>query len=148
MRVGPVSRTDMLPEPVAVGLSVRQPWAELILSGRKTIEVRTWRTRYRGRLWLHAGRRVEREACEVYGFPNRQLAVGSLVGCVDVEDCFGFDEQTWQALSLEHLNLVPFEKRFVGWVLRNPRRIAPIPYRGALGLMKIPLHLVGWNSRV
>ena len=31
-------------------LSIRQPWAELILQGRKTIELRTWKTSYRGLL--------------------------------------------------------------------------------------------------
>ena len=31
-------------------LSIRQPWAELIMQGRKTLELRTWRTNYRGAL--------------------------------------------------------------------------------------------------
>jgi ASCH domain len=40
-----------------VALSIKQPWAELILLGRKTIEVRSWSTNFRGLLALHTGKR-------------------------------------------------------------------------------------------
>ena len=39
-----------------LALSIRQPWAELILQSRKTIELRSWDTDYRGYLWLHTGK--------------------------------------------------------------------------------------------
>ncbi|WP_084604451.1 ASCH domain-containing protein [Desulfonatronum thioautotrophicum] len=45
----------MTTDPVQIALSIRQPWVELILPGHKTIEVRSWPTRHRGPLWLHAG---------------------------------------------------------------------------------------------
>jgi hypothetical protein len=35
-------------------LSVRQPWASLIVNGFKDVENRTWPTRYRGRILVHA----------------------------------------------------------------------------------------------
>jgi ASCH domain len=35
-------------------LSVRQPWADWILSGRKRVEHRSWRTHVRGRILIHA----------------------------------------------------------------------------------------------
>ena len=38
-----------------VALSVRQPWAWAIVSGYKDVENRTWKTNYRGDLWIHAG---------------------------------------------------------------------------------------------
>ena len=45
-------------------LSVRQPWAWALLYGGKTIENRTWPTRHRGRIWIHASER-ERDAAVV-----------------------------------------------------------------------------------
>ena len=33
-------------------LSVKEPWASLIRSGKKTIETRTWNTNYRGKLLI------------------------------------------------------------------------------------------------
>jgi hypothetical protein len=35
-------------------LSIRQPWAGLILSGRKRVENRSWPTRHRGLLAIHS----------------------------------------------------------------------------------------------
>ncbi len=61
-------------------LSIRQPWAELILQGRKTIELRTWHTSYRGPLLIHAGAKIEREACVAYGLDPHALVRGALVG--------------------------------------------------------------------
>ena len=40
-------------------LSIRQPWAWLIVNGYKDIENRTWSTDFRGRIYLHAGKRVK-----------------------------------------------------------------------------------------
>lgn len=35
-------------------LSIRQPWASLICRGTKDVENRTWKTKYRGKLLIHA----------------------------------------------------------------------------------------------
>ena len=45
-------------------LSVRQPWAWALLYGGKTIENRKWPTRHRGRIWIHAPERENRDAIE------------------------------------------------------------------------------------
>jgi hypothetical protein len=39
-------------------ISIRQPWAELILRGVKTIECRSRPTRVRGQLWIYATQRL------------------------------------------------------------------------------------------
>ena len=38
-------------------LTLHQPWASLVAVGVKTIETRSWSTKYRGRLAIHAGAR-------------------------------------------------------------------------------------------
>jgi len=45
-------------------LSIRQPWAWLIVNGWKDIENREWSTRFRGRLLIHAGKQIESDAVE------------------------------------------------------------------------------------
>ena len=40
-------------------LSIRQPWAWLIVNAYKDIENRTWSTDFRGRVYVHAGKRVK-----------------------------------------------------------------------------------------
>jgi hypothetical protein len=40
-------------------LSIRQPWAWLIIAGHKDVENRSWTTTYRGPLLIHAARRPD-----------------------------------------------------------------------------------------
>ncbi|MGH8866654.1 MAG: ASCH domain-containing protein [Actinomycetes bacterium] len=62
-------------------LSVRQPWADDLVRGRKTVENRSWRTTHRGPLLVHAARTDARP-----GVPA-DLPRGALVGVVTVVDC-------------------------------------------------------------
>lgn len=48
-------------------LSVKQPWASLIASGRKSIETRTWQTSYRGPLLICAGKSPDMDAIVRFG---------------------------------------------------------------------------------
>src|SRR5687767_704551 len=73
-------------------LSVRQPWAELILVGRKRYELRSWRTSHRGPILIHAGLRIETEAVAFAGLHEKALTTGALVGVVELVDCHLFTE--------------------------------------------------------
>lgn len=120
-------------------LSIRQPWAELILSGRKTIETRTWRTSHRGVIAVHAGWIVEEGMCAHYGLDAAALARGGLIGTVEVSDVVDFTPDTWRALR--HRHLVPDDDPGgrVGWLLVHPRRLSRlIPLRGLPGLFPLP----------
>ena len=39
-------------------ITLWQPWASMVAAGEKTVETRTWRTSYRGRLAIHAAKYV------------------------------------------------------------------------------------------
>jgi hypothetical protein len=68
-------------------LSIRQPWAWLIVTGYKDIENRSWRTNYRGPLLIHAGRAIDPTSldqiksvclvCDVAGARARGWRTGS-----------------------------------------------------------------------
>jgi hypothetical protein len=120
-------------------LSIRQPWAELILQGRKTIELRTWQTNHRGRIAIHAGQTVKEAACAAYGLDPASLVRGAWVGTVEIVDMMPLDDQLWEALRDQHLALGAFPGDLVGWRLANPQRLPePIPMPGHLGLFNIP----------
>jgi hypothetical protein len=123
---------------VRVALSIRQPWAELILRGLKTIEVRSWPTKHRGLLWLHAGKRIERAVCDQYSIPSADLWTGALVGCCELRDCVEFNAGSWTELQSKHLNLTGFRSPLFGWILGSPERKPIEPMPGRLGLMRLP----------
>lgn len=113
-------------------LSVRQPWAWLIVSGLKDIENRPRRTHHRGPLLIHAGLSLESYTEEniewlakKYGVHiPLELDTGGIVGVVDVVDCVETHRSKW---FIEGNN---------GWVLANPRRLAFRGCRGALGVFR------------
>ena len=45
-------------------LSLKQPFAELLVSGMKTIEVRKWKTKFRGQFLVHASKNIDEKACK------------------------------------------------------------------------------------
>src|SRR5215208_6254941 len=74
-------------------LSVRQPWVELTLLGRKQYEIRTWKPSALGRIWLHVGQAYDRRNIELAGLSLESLVQGALVGTVEIVDVAPFTEE-------------------------------------------------------
>src|ERR1700739_1238088 len=68
------------------GLTIRQPWAELILRGRKPYELRSWKTHHRGPLVIHAGPNIDTEDARRFGLNPEKLITGAFVGVVFLSD--------------------------------------------------------------
>lgn len=98
-------------------LSVRQPYATLIAAGHKTIETRTWSTRYRGSLLICSSRR-----------PKNQGPTGVALAVVELSDCRKMTP------SDERRSRMPWREDLFSWVLKNIRALKPRPVYGALGL--------------
>lgn len=114
-------------------LSIRQPWAELILSGRKSIEIRGWQTQYRGPLWLHASRAEDLQLEAQFGLSD--LFKGGYIGRVSLTTIVQLDEERWVRWRERHLSPGPMPARAYGWVLTEPVRFnRPILARGQMGL--------------
>jgi hypothetical protein len=118
-------------------LSIRQPWAALVVLGFKTVEVRTWATRRRGPLWIHAGNIVDdrTEAWDWIVTPElRRLAglTGGLIGTVELVDCIPYsDPRQFLADVPRHRNDPAwFKVPLHGFVLA---RAEPQPYRAFVG---------------
>jgi hypothetical protein len=103
-------------------LSVKQPWASLIALGEKTIECRSWSTRYRGPLLIHAsGPDVDLGDGD---WARAGLAV-SVVRLVDVRPLVKSD--------IEAACIGEFCGGYA-WVLEDAQEIEPIPLKGRPGL--------------
>jgi hypothetical protein len=120
-------------------LSIRQPWADLIIEGKKTLELRSWRTHYRGPLAIHASQTVDDAACRAHGVDPRSLSTGVIIGVIDLVDIIALDETSYLERQAEHLGDAPFEPPLFGWALANPQPLAhPVPLPGRMGLFNIP----------
>ena len=67
-------------------LSLKQPYADLLAIGRKTIEIRKWNTNFRGPFLIHASKNVNKDACLILGFDESNLVKGAIIGKAFVYD--------------------------------------------------------------
>lgn len=109
-------------------LSVRQPWAHLIVAGVKDVENRTWVTGYRGPLAIHAARVVDPNASRLLpDLDASQLPRGAIVGVVQLDRCERDNPSAWADPNRYH------------WVLTSPRWLPePIPWKGQVKIVGIP----------
>lgn len=114
-----------MPEPL-VALSVKQPWAALLVAGVKTIEIRSWATRRRGRVLIHAGKIPDDrpEGWARIATPELQeLAAlrGGILGVGELFGCKGYATSGAFATDAElHLNDPGwFKPRLCGFAFRN-----------------------------
>lgn len=118
-------------------LSIRQPWAWLILHAGKDIENRDWATKVRGLILIHAGKGMTRDeyedAADCYDPgdigpdlpPFEALERGGIVGQVEIVDCVTESRSPWF-----------FGKH--GFVLANAKPLPFRPWRGELGFFEVP----------
>ncbi len=135
-------------------LSVREPWAWLICKGLKDIENRDWPTKFRGRVYIHAGKKadgrnynetkhiqggIQKLLCsmgnekaaqlvwEIVYHPSWKPCYGAIIGEVDIVDCVTDSDSPW------------FVGEY-GFVLANPTLYEkPMPYKGQLGFFEVTL---------
>lgn len=116
-------------------LTIFQPYAELILSGQKRIENRTWRTAYRGLVLLHAGKSTAWLATETR-LPER-MDFGAIVGVFQLVGCVRFGATL--PANLAWIDTHPHASGPWCWIIGEVRRFVPaIPYRGGQGLFHVP----------
>lgn len=123
-------------------LSFRQPWAELVLQGRKTMDLRTYNTHYRGRIAIHASQTVEADKCWEYSLNPDNLDVGGIVGTAELVDVIPLDETAYNAHQAAHLAGRHWREGLYGWVFVQPERLPTfIPARGRTNFFNVDLDL-------
>lgn len=120
-------------------VTVHNPWAWAIIHGGKDVENRSWFTRHRGPLLIHAGKTWSTAGASSFMVKNAFERAGAVLhyplfeaggvalGVVDLVDCIEDAEPPWAMPGHWH------------WVLANPRPlIEPLPMRGAQQLWEVP----------
>jgi hypothetical protein len=132
------NQTSEKPRSGYFALSVRQPWAYLIVMGQKTIELRDWATTYRGMLLIHAAKQVDERAMHYFDLQDSGLDLGCLVGAVELVDVLRMTPDTLRARQWEHRDFGPFAKSKYGFVLQTLQVFSePIPMLGNQGIFSI-----------
>lgn len=100
-------------------ISVKQPFASWLLDGTKHSEHRTWATKFRGEVAIHASQKPDDEFMFEWGINKDHFLYGAIIGVLEIYDC------------------VDLGNGIFAWKVRNPRIIPPIPAKGALSFWDV-----------
>jgi len=111
-------------------ISIKQPWATLIAHGIKDMENRSWSTRYRGPVLIHASLKVDCSIADVrrslgIELPDLPTSIGGIVGVTNIVDCVRQHGSIWF-------------RGPIGFVLSGSRSLPFLALPGLLGLRDAP----------
>lgn len=134
-------------------LTLTQPWATLVVIGAKRIETRSWGTKYRGRLAIHAAKSYPRWARNLAvqepfftvlhqaGYPPAGLYLGCVIATAELVACWRVPVNWWTPEQRTEVGLSDLELAFGDftpgrylWFLKDVQPLEPVPARGSLGL--------------
>ena len=119
-------------------LTIKQPWATLIMQGYKRFEFRSWQTKYRGDLLIHAGKGIDKEAIKrLEKYLPKELLTGKILGKVTLVDCIKMSPEFKERLLKENKDIYAkssFQENY-GWQMDNVQVFKePIEAKGHLSL--------------
>lgn len=151
-------------------LTLWEPWATLMALGAKRIETRSWSTRYRGPLAIHAAKGglkpyhlavvlkepyFKEAMSSAIISPGNIVAVASLVECVSVEKCHRLGDLACNWKWEEEQAFGNYSPGRFAWITAKLFRLpCPIPHKGGQGLRILPAEVVaqikaqGWTEAV
>lgn len=123
-------------------LTIKEPFATLIMNKTKYIETRSWKTNYRGELYIHAGIaklsnevKQRKELLKLYN--EEELNYGNIICKCNLVDCIYMTEEFIKQEKEKNYNNFISGRYEVGryaWVLDNIEIIKPIKVKGKLGI--------------
>lgn len=135
---------------VEYALSIKQPWAALLVHGLKTIEVRRWATARRGRVLIHAARIPDARkqgwrlvTPEIQ--PTTELR-GGIIGVAELRDCIRYPNlEQFKADQERHRNdpdwfLPPC---LYGFLFANMEKLPFRRFVGNVRFFRVPTETTG-----
>ena len=128
-------------------LSVCQPFAELIVQGKKTIELRKWNTKFRGEFLVHAPQKIRLDECKRLKI-QPEMTVGAIIGKVELIDVKEYENAVQIKIdSKKHLASNDGSSSKYGFILQNPKQLRiPIPCNGQLNFFEFRPELTKINE--
>ena len=117
-------------------ITIKQPFATLIAEGLKEYEVRTGKTDYRGGIYIHAGKTVDKDAMKKFAHLG---PTGCILAKAVLTDCVEVDEALKQELRKKNFLVYSGTTEAKDWHcygfhLEQVEKTDPIPAKGMLGL--------------
>ena len=122
-------------------LTLKQPWATLVAEGIKKYEFRSWKTKYRGKILIHAGAGIDKKEMKKFEKLNFDFPSKKILAVVEIEDCLEIDTALNEKIISEN-NIAYGNKNRSGyaWKLTNIKKIDyDVEINGKLGLWNLEI---------
>jgi ASCH domain len=131
-------------------LSLNQPYAELLISGKKTIEVRKWNTNFRGQFLVHASKSISQEACNRLKIDHSKLVTGAIVGKANLYNVISYgSKNAFLKDKNKHFASSNYSNPKYGFLVNQTKRFEiPRPIRGKLGFFNVELNSFNLETRM
>lgn len=117
-------------------LTVKEPWASLIKEGLKTYEFRSWKTNYRGKILIHAGKGIDKDMLFIANKYNIKINPGKILGEIEITDCIKVDEDFKKKIKQE--NTLVYHSNYndkYAWKIESIKKYETlVEVKGKLGL--------------
>ena len=125
-------------------ITIKQPFASLIAAGLKEYEFRTWKTKYRGEILIHAGKGVDKKAMKKFKHLNLEYPSGCIIAKVTLSDCIKVGDELRKELSERNAEIYSSiikhtEWEGYGFKLENIVKTEPIPAKGKLSIWEFDM---------
>ena len=118
-------------------LSIKEPFASLIINGYKKYEFRSWKTNYRGKILIHASKSYAKVAVNRFEKLNLKYFPGCIIGEAEIIDCILITKEFEDSLKNENKLVygISGDRKGYAWVLSNIKKYDKlIEVNGKLGL--------------
>ncbi len=126
-------------------ITIKQPFATLIAEGIKEYEFRTWKTKYRGDILIHAGKGVDKKAMQKFAKYNLEYPSGCIIAKASLVDCIEINDEARKMLEeknpLVYSSIIKHtEWKGYGFKLENVKKTNLININGKLSLWDYDYH--------
>ena len=122
-------------------LSIKEPYATLLMKQIKHIETRSWKTNYRGEIYIHvSGKTLEKKAKQNKKIQELikdiSMNYGYIICKGNLVDCIYMDKEYLQKIKKDKIEylLGDYQEGRYAWIINDIKPIKPIKAKGQLGI--------------
>lgn len=121
-------------------LSISQPFADLVATGKKTIELRKWNTNFRGEFLIHSPIKIRIDDARRLKI-SKKFVTGAIIGKAEIYDVKKYISKSEISSDYKkHFASKNFHDMHYGFLIKNAKLFRiPIPYKGKLGFFDVKL---------
>ena len=120
-------------------ITIKQPFASMIAAGIKEYEFRTWKTKYRGEILIHAGKGIDKKAMKKFEGYGLDYPSGCIIAKAVLSECIEVDDEFRSVLSKKNPTVYSSIIKHTEWEgyafqLDKIEKMEPIPVKGKLSI--------------